>query len=227
MLEVDDVHLRFGSVHAVAGVTLTVMPGEVVALVGSSGSGKSSLLYCMSGLLPPTSGRVRLDGVDLGALDGDGRAAIRREKIGFVFQFSELVPELSLRDNIALPLELNGAKRSRVRRRVEELIDALGLGDRADARPVQVSGGQAQRAAVARALAHRPSIVFADEPTGALDSRNGELVLEAMLTLARTDGTSVVLVTHDHTVAARADRIVTLADGSVVSEAPMTDEVSG
>ncbi|MDP9352060.1 MAG: ABC transporter ATP-binding protein [Chloroflexota bacterium] len=218
MLEVDNVYLRFGQVEALSGVSLSVTSGEVVALVGSSGSGKSSLLYCMSGLLSPTGGSVRLNGVNLGALDREGRATLRREKIGFVFQFSELVPELTLRENIALPLELIGARRSLVRERVQELLDALALADRADARPAQVSGGEAQRAAVARAIVHSPSIIFADEPTGALDSKNGEAVLNALLSLAQSHGTSVVLVTHDESVARRADRLVTLADGAVVAD---------
>ncbi len=220
LLELVDVSLAYGPVPALSEVSLRVAAGEVTALVGSSGSGKSSLLYCMSGLIRPTGGTVALDGVDLSTLDSEGRAALRRERIGFVFQFSELVPELSLWDNIALPLELNGVARPRVRERVAQLVNDLGLADRAQARPAQVSGGQAQRAAVARAIAHRPRIIFADEPTGALDSRNSAVVLDALLTLSRREGAAVVLVTHDLAVAEQTDRVVTLADGRVVDDTP-------
>lgn len=215
MIDVKNVSLSFGGVLALDGVDLTVAKGETVALVGVSGSGKSSLLYCMSGLLSPTSGSVEVAGIQLAGLSSEELAAFRRRHLGFVFQFSELVPELTLRDNIALPLELNGERGAAVRRRTDELIDALDLGERADARPARVSGGQAQRAAVARAIAHRPAVVFADEPTGALDSTNGEAVLAALLQLSHENGATVVLVTHDHTVAGRADRVVTLEDGRI------------
>jgi putative ABC transport system ATP-binding protein len=201
---------------ALAGASATIAPGEIVALVGPSGSGKSSLLYCLAGLIPPDQGKVTFNGVDLVALSDDERSDLRREHFGFVFQFGELVPELTLRENIALTLELNGVPRRERRATVRDLIDRLDLSAHADRRPVRVSGGQAQRAALARAVAHRPAVVFADEPTGALDSRNGAIVLDLLVRLARDDGSAVVLVTHDERVAARADRVIRMNDGRCV-----------
>lgn len=213
MIDARDVSLSYGQVKALDAISLTVARQEVVALVGASGSGKSSLLYCLAGLLAPTRGEVVVDDQRLSTLSTEQLAALRRTRMGFVFQFAQLVPELSLRDNIALPLELAGRPRAEVRARVGDLVARLGLAERADARPHQVSGGQAQRAAVARAIAHQPAVLFADEPTGALDTHNGEAVLELMLELARENGASVVLVTHDRSVAARADRLFELRDG--------------
>lgn len=217
-IDLRGLRLAYGEVEALCDVSLRVDCGESVALVGASGSGKSSLLYCASGLVFPDSGSVRVGGVDLGSLDGEGLAALRRTEFGFVFQFSELVPELTLQDNVGLPLDLLGVGRRERRERVGELMAGLGLEHRANARPGQVSGGEAQRAAVARALVHRPSVVFADEPTGALDSLNGERVLDRLLGLTRESGTVLVLVTHDARVAARADRVVTLADGQIYDD---------
>ncbi len=213
MLEAREVSLDYGQVRALDAITLTVDRREVVALVGASGSGKSSLLYCMAGLLAPTSGEITIAGTSLTGLSREELAELRRNQMGFVFQFAQLVPELSLQDNIALPLELAGWRRRASRQRVGELIARLGLDERADAKPHQVSGGQAQRAAVARAIAHRPSVLFADEPTGALDTENGRAVLDLMIDLAQENDASVVLVTHDHSVAASADRVVELKDG--------------
>lgn len=215
MLTAQEVSVRYGDTVALVKASVTVSRGEVVALVGPSGSGKSTLLYCMAGLLRPGSGQVLLDGRDILALSDDERSDIRRRHFGFVFQFAELVPEFTLRQNIALPLELNGVGRQERRRRVDDLIGLLGLTAQADRRPARVSGGQAQRAAVARAIAHRPAVLFADEPTGALDSENGSVVLEALIGLAGDSGSAVVLVTHDASIAARADRVVTVHDGHV------------
>ena len=213
MLVASGLSLRYGDTVALADASATVQPGEIVALVGPSGSGKSTLLYCMAALLRPDSGTVLLDGRDVTAMSDDDRSDLRRRHFGFVFQFGELVPELTLRENIGLPLDLNGVRRAVRRTRVAELVEALGIEDHADRRPAKVSGGQAQRAAVARALSHRPRVLFADEPTGALDSANGEAVLKAIFDLAREDATAVVLVTHDSTIASRADRVLTLRDG--------------
>lgn len=171
------------------------------------------MLYCMAGLLQPDSGEVFLDGQDLCRMSDDERSDLRREKFGFVFQFADLVPELTLRENIELPLTLNKVGRRARKQRVGELIGELGLDGQADRRPAFVSGGQAQRAAVARALAHRPRVLFADEPTGALDTENGIIVFDALLELAGGSGSAVVLVTHDQDLAARAHRVVAMRDG--------------
>ncbi|MDI1460416.1 ABC transporter ATP-binding protein [Catellatospora sp. KI3] len=216
MLIAEKLSLTFGDTVALAEASATVGAGEVVALVGASGSGKSTMLHCMAGLLRPASGRVLFDGHEITNLDDDSRSDVRRSRFGFVFQFAELVPELTLRENIALPLELIGVKRKDRDARVEELVEALGLREHADRRAAQVSGGQAQRAAIARGIAHKPKVVFADEPTGALDSDNGKLVLDAFLALARHNGTAILLVTHDHTVAEWADRVLTMRDGRTV-----------
>nr|WP_205864304.1 ABC transporter ATP-binding protein [Planosporangium mesophilum] len=211
-----DVGLTYGKTVALAGASATVAEGSVVALIGASGSGKSSLLYCLAGLLTPDTGEIRLDDVLLNNLSEDERSELRRKHFGFVFQFAELVPELTLRENIALPLELNGWRRADRKKRVDDLLQQLDIVEQADRRPVQVSGGQAQRAAVARAIVHRPRLLFADEPTGSLDSVNGAIVLSAMLQLAKENGTSVVLVTHDTSVAGQADEIIEMRDGRMV-----------
>jgi putative ABC transport system ATP-binding protein len=175
------------------------------------------MLYCLAGLLMPSSGRVLFRDRDLARLSNDARSDLRRQHFGFVFQFAELVPELSLQENISLPLELNGIRGRERGRRVEALLETLDLTAQAGRRPAKVSGGQAQRAAVARAIAHRPDVVFADEPTGALDSANGKLVLDALLSLSREHGTAVVLVTHDRDVAAWAERVLVMRDGRLVA----------
>jgi putative ABC transport system ATP-binding protein len=218
VLVAEDLELVYGRTKALAGVNATIERGEVVAVVGSSGSGKTSLLYCLAALARPSAGRVRFEARDLSAASLEELARLRRETFGFVFQFAELVPELTLRENVGLPLELLRTSRRAVRDRTTEILDRLGLVEHADRRPAQVSGGQAQRAAVARALVHRPRVLFADEPTGSLDTRNGELVLQAMLELSRDAGTAVVLVTHDEKVAAAADRILPMQDGRILED---------
>jgi putative ABC transport system ATP-binding protein len=218
MLSARDLSLAFGATVALAGASATVASGEAVAIVGPSGCGKSTFLYCLAGLLRPSQGTVSFNGTDIASLTDAGRSQLRREHFGFVFQFAELVPDLTLRENISLPLELNGVRGSARHRRVDEVIGLLNLGDECDRRPAKVSGGQAQRAAVARALVHRPKIVFADEPTGALDSTNGAAVLDALVRLVRDEGGSVVLVTHDVEIAKRADRVLSMLDGAVRQE---------
>lgn len=216
MLLARDLMLSYGSTVALAGASATAREASVTALVGPSGSGKSSLLYCMAGLFRPDSGDVLLDDVHLTQLSEDQRSDLRRKDFGFVFQFAELVPELTLRQNIGLPLELNGVARRERNERIDELVEMLGIADQAGRRPAQVSGGQAQRAAVARAMAHRPRVLFADEPTGSLDSTNGEIVLQALMGLAHNSGTAVILVTHDEGIANKADSVVMLRDGRSV-----------
>ncbi|MEV7243884.1 ABC transporter ATP-binding protein [Streptomyces sp. NPDC093248] len=192
---------------------LSIARGEVAAVTGQSGSGKSSLLYCLAGVLPPARGQVRFDGTVLGALDDEEMSSLRRERFGFVFQYGELLPELTVEENTALPLRLAGKRKKAALAEAGRVLERLGLGELRERRPAQVSGGQSQRVAVARALVHRPAVVFADEPTGSLDSANADAVLREFLDLARSQGTAVVLVTHDPAVAARADSHYTMADG--------------
>lgn len=215
VLAASDVMVRFGATTAVTGVDLEVAPRESVAIVGPSGSGKSSLMHCLAGLIVPTSGTVHLAGVDLGRCGPEQRAALRRTSVGFVFQFADLVPELSLLDNVALACELVGSSRQRAVEEAGSALDRLGVGPLAARRPGQVSGGERQRAAVARALVHRPKVVFADEPTGALDTENGTRVMDQLLEAASEAGAAVVVVTHDPAVARRCARRLEMRDGRV------------
>jgi len=196
-------------------ITLHVPPGSYMAILGPSGSGKSTLLALMAGLDRPTTGKVFLDGVELGALGEDARARLRAEKVGFVFQSFHLIPTLTARENIQVPLELRGLD---ARFRADELLGRVGLGDRGHHYPAQLSGGEQQRVALARAFSHRPRVLFADEPTGNLDAATGARVIELMSELNREVGTTLVLVTHDQTLAARAGRIVRLHDGALQSD---------
>jgi putative ABC transport system ATP-binding protein len=204
-----------GQLAAVRNVTFQVEPGETVAIVGPSGSGKTTLLGLLAGLDRPSSGAVRLDGVDLSALSEDGRARLRREKIGFVFQSFQLIPTLTARENVEVPLELGGHPAGE---RARELLERVGLGGREHHYPSQLSGGEQQRVAIARAFIHQPSILFADEPTGNLDAATGARVIELLMELNRERGTTLVLVTHDMELAARARRVIRLADGVVVAD---------
>jgi putative ABC transport system ATP-binding protein len=214
----QDLHLDFGPTRALRGATIELRRGEVLALMGASGSGKSTLLHCLAGILRPDAGQVRVLGQELGTMTERQRSALRLARMGFVLQGGELIPELTLAENVALPLQLTGTPHREAAGRAAAMLDAVGLGGAGDRRTGAVSGGEAQRAAVARALVHEPEIVFADEPTGALDTVNGEQVLELLLTSARARGASVLLVTHDHRVAAHADRLQVMRDGTVVGE---------
>jgi putative ABC transport system ATP-binding protein len=202
------------SVRALDGVDLDLPAGRLTAVMGASGSGKSTLLHCLAGLDTPTSGTVLLGEVDLGRLGDTALTRIRRERLGFVFQAFNLVPTLSARENILLPSRLAGTRPEPAW--LELVIEAVGLADRLDHRPAQLSGGQQQRVAVARALAGRPEVIFADEPTGNLDSRTGVGVLHLLRESVDTLGQTVVMVTHDPQAAGYADRTVVLADGRVV-----------
>jgi len=215
LLEAREVSHRFGPTRALDGASVQVAAGEVLCLMGSSGSGKSTLLQCLAGILRPDGGTVRYGGRDVHAMSDTERSALRRHEFGFVFQFGQLVPELTCLENVALPLRLEGVRRPEARRRALEHLERLGVADVAGKRPGQVSGGQGQRVAVARALITRPSVIFADEPTGALDSLNGERVIEALVGAARDIGTAVVLVTHEARVAAYSDREAIVRDGRV------------
>jgi len=213
----SDLHLAFGETRALAGADVTVRAGEAVALMGPSGSGKSTLLHCLSGVLVPDSGLVELVGRPLAEMSEAERSDFRLRHVGMVFQFGGLVPELTLAENVMLPLKLVATKTRLARARADELLDALGIGELGGHVAGTVSGGQAQRAAVARALAHRPAVLLADEPTGALDTVTAEVVLDQLLALAGEMDTAVVIVTHDNRVAAHCDRIVTITDGRVLT----------
>ena len=204
-------------VHILRGLNLEIARGQFVAIMGPSGSGKSTLLGLLAGLDSATSGEIWLDGEEITQLPEDRMAELRGRKIGFVFQSYNLIPTLTAEENVLLPFELIGGNGDG-RRRARELLDTVGLADRADHYPVQLSGGEQQRVALARAFIVRPPILFADEPTGNLDSENGRRVLDILLSLNRSEGTTLVLVTHDREIARQADRIVTLKDGSIVSD---------
>ncbi|MFH9548618.1 ABC transporter ATP-binding protein [Streptomyces sp. NPDC017435] len=205
--------LFYGETLAVKSARISLRRGEVAAITGQSGSGKSSLLYCLAGVLPVARGEVRFDGRVLGELDDQELSALRRERFGFVFQYGELLPELTIEENTALPLRLAGHRKAAALTAAGEVLSRLGLADLRQRRPSQVSGGQSQRVAVARALVHQPAVVFADEPTGSLDSANATAVLDEFLSLARSQGTAVILVTHDVQVASRADSQYVMRDG--------------
>ncbi|MFH9606611.1 ABC transporter ATP-binding protein [Streptomyces sp. NPDC017448] len=213
LLAAHDLRKTYGSTPALDGASFSVHPGEVVAVMGPSGSGKSTLLHCLAGIITPDSGTITYAGRELSAMSDAERSALRRSDFGFVFQFGQLVPELTCVENVALPLRLNGVKRKAAERTALEWMERLEVDDLGAKRPGEVSGGQGQRVAVARALAGSPKVVFADEPTGALDSLNGERVMELLTEAARSTNAAVVLVTHEARVAAYSDRDVTVRDG--------------
>jgi len=205
--------LAHGRVDVLRDVNITIAAGTRVAIAGPSGSGKTSLLLLLSGLERPTEGRVVVDGVDLGTLDADGLADMRRSKVGIVFQSFHLLPSLSALDNAALPLQMAGRREARTL--ATAMLQRVGLGGRLGHRPSQLSGGEQQRVAIARALVHRPSLLLADEPTGNLDDHTAESVRELLFELNREIGTTLVLVTHDLEFAARCDRVLRLHDGQL------------
>jgi putative ABC transport system ATP-binding protein len=202
-------------------VNLSIAPREFVAIMGPSGSGKTTLLGLLAGLDRPTRGTVVLDGVDLGSLSEDARARLRAEKIGFVFQTFQLMPTLTALENVLVPIELRGGGNGRASEaRARELLGRVGLGDRTDHYPTQLSGGEQQRVGLARAFAADPKILFADEPTGSLDADTGRAVIDLLVQLNRDAGTTLVLVTHDAALAARATRVIRIAGGAIVSDTP-------
>jgi putative ABC transport system ATP-binding protein len=205
-------------VEILRGVDLELPAGQFVAIMGASGSGKSTLLGLLAGLDTPTAGKVIIDGVDITGLNEDALALVRGRKIGFVFQSYQLIPTLTAEENVLLPHELSGGDVAAGMTRARELLTNVGLTDRMDHYPVQLSGGEQQRVALARAFMCKPPILMADEPTGNLDSVNGAHVLDLLISLNQREGTTLVLVTHDRALASRADRIVTLSDGQVVAD---------
>jgi putative ABC transport system ATP-binding protein len=203
------------AVHALRGITLQVAAGSFVAIMGPSGSGKSTLLHILGALEPPTGGRLLLEGTEIERLSDDERTLLRRRRIGFVFQQFNLLPIFTSLENVALPLRLEGVRAAEAQSRALETLALVGLADRTNHLPSQISGGEQQRVAVARALITRPAIILADEPTGNLDSANGERLISMLRSLVDEHGQTVVLVTHDHAVADRADRIVNVRDGLI------------
>ncbi|MGC4153678.1 MAG: ABC transporter ATP-binding protein [Propionicimonas sp.] len=217
---------NFGQVQALAGVSVSIARGETVAIMGPSGSGKSTLLHCLSGVLVPDQGDVTFDGQPVSALHDRERSHLRLTRFGFVFQDGQLIPELSARENVALPLMLTGTPRSRALGTADGMLERLGLADLRTRRPGDMSGGQAQRTAIARALAAQPDVVFADEPSGALDQATGHEMMQLLTTTVAMSGASLVLVTHDLNVARWCSRLIEIRDGLVHSDRrldPSTD----
>jgi putative ABC transport system ATP-binding protein len=210
------------TVHALRGVDLDICRGEMVGIVGPSGSGKSTLLGLMGGLDTPTQGQLAIDGIDVSHMSEGRLTEVRNEKIGFVFQFFNLIPTLTALENVALPIQFARQARFKPEARAKELLSLLGLGDRMDHRPNQLSGGQQQRVAIARALANNPPLLLADEPTGNLDTESAQIVLEALRNVHQELGTTVVIVTHSLELAQKTQRVIELVDGRIVSDHAMS-----
>lgn len=220
VLRAHALHQSYGQTQALRGIDVDVHRGEVLAVMGPSGSGKSTLLHCLAGVIAPDQGTVTYtpsggDAVEISALNEPKRSRLRLAEFGFVFQFGQLLPELTALDNVSIPLLLGGTKRAEALQRSGEVLDRLGLDGMGAKLPGELSGGQAQRVAVARALVTNPAVLFADEPTGSLDSLASENVLTLMLELVREVGTTVVMITHDARTAAYADREVMVRDGAI------------
>lgn len=219
IIEAKNIKKAFGKkTLALRGANLAVEPGEIVAVMGPSGSGKSTLLHCLAGILKIDSGEVRFEGENTGKMSDKKRNQLRREKFGFVFQFSQLVPELTALDNVALPLLINGVNKTEAYTKAKAWLKKVGVEAVANQIPGELSGGQAQRVAVARAMVIEPKILFADEPTGSLDSLNSEKVMDLFIKTAKEVGTTVIMVTHEPTIAAYADRSVIVRDGVVTGD---------
>ena len=217
VLEIRDLKRSFTqgdvTIHVLRGVSLAIQPGEIVALLGPSGSGKSTLLQAVGLLEGGFEGSIRIAGEDASSLDNDGRTALRRDALGFVYQFHHLLPDFDARENVILPQLIRGASRAAAVERADSLLSTLGLGQRLDHRPAKLSGGEQQRVAVARALANRPPLVLADEPTGNLDEATADRVFAEFLNLVRGEGSAALVATHNERLAARMDRVVRLHEG--------------
>lgn len=207
-----------GKLCVLRGVTLDIHAGEIIAVVGASGAGKSTLLHILGTLDRPTSGEILVDGKNVFALDDEALARFRNRSIGFVFQFHHLLPEFSAVENVAMPALINGARLQDVRARAVALLDEVGVGGRAEARPSELSGGEQQRVAVARALINEPRVVLADEPSGNLDSANADLLHRLIWDLSRKKGQTFIVVTHNESLAGKADRVMRIADGVMHQE---------
>jgi putative ABC transport system ATP-binding protein len=221
LVEARDVHLSFGPTPALRGATLEVAPGEILAVMGPSGSGKSTLLHCLAGILIPDAGEVHFAGRRIDVLGEADRSALRRDRFGFVFQFGQLVPELTAAENVALPVLLGGRRRATALVQARAWFERLALDGLEERRSGELSGGEQQRVALARGLVGQPEVLFADEPTGSLDSLTGERVMDLLTAAAREHGIAVVLVTHEPRVAAYADREVIVRGGKVTSPASL------
>lgn len=220
MVVVEDLRRSFGTgpqaVHALRGVSFSAGRGELTALKGRSGSGKTTLLNLVGGLDSPTGGRVELDGTELATLDEDGRLALRRDRIGFVFQSFGLIPVLTAAENVGIPMRLRKVPAKQREERARTLLALVGLADHAQQRPGELSGGQQQRVAIARALANEPALIIADEPTGQLDSETGRSVMQLLRAVVRSEGVTALVATHDPALMELADRVVELRDGRIV-----------
>jgi putative ABC transport system ATP-binding protein len=215
---VKDVEIGERKLHIIQHINLKVLRGEILGIIGPSGSGKSTLLGLLGGLDTPTSGRVCIDSIDISHMSEGRLTDIRNEKIGFVFQLFHLIPTLTALKNVALPIRFAAKRKYNPTKRATDLLTMLGLGDRLDHRPSQLSGGQQQRVAIARALANDPPILLCDEPTGNLDTKSGQQVIDALKHIRETLQTTVIIVTHDMSIAAQTDRIVSLDDGRIIEE---------
>ncbi|MGI8700383.1 MAG: ABC transporter ATP-binding protein [Nocardioidaceae bacterium] len=218
IIDAREVSLSYGATRALDRVSLHIRPGEQVALMGPSGSGKSSLLHCLAGIVKPDTGSVTVNGQGVDTLAESARSRLRLTTMGMVFQFGDLVAELTLLENVALPLQLLGTRTSTARDKARKLLETFDIADVANRRAGAVSGGQAQRAAVARAMVHEPPVIFADEPTGSLDTLTAEAVLDALVALTSSRGAALLVVTHDHRVAAHLSRCVSMVDGRVTAD---------
>jgi putative ABC transport system ATP-binding protein len=216
IISAKNIKKSYGQTSVLHGVSLDVKQGEVLAIMGPSGSGKSTLLHSLAAIIPVDSGEILFGGRNIGKLNDNKRSILRRTAFGFVFQFSQLVPELTVIDNVALPLLLNGVSRSKAYAEAKKWLEAVGLTDKHENTPGEISGGQAQRVAIARAMVVRPKILFADEPTGSLDSLNSEHVMELFIKTAKDNGTTVIMVTHEPSIAAYADREIVVRDGQII-----------
>lgn len=217
VLAMSGVVRAYGDLVVLDGADLTVRPGEMVALLGPSGSGKSSLLHVAGLLEEPTAGQVHIDGEDVSELNDQARTAVRRDKIGFVYQFHHLLPEFTAEKNVQFPMLIAGASGASASARATDLLTGLGLGERLDHQPAQLSGGEKQRVAIARALANGPSLLLADEPTGNLDVDTSGRVFDALMTMVRAQGLAAIVATHDQSLARKMDRIVRIADKKIVA----------
>ncbi len=216
IISAKNIKKSYGKTEVLHGVTLDVRQGEVLAIMGPSGSGKSTLLHSLAAIIPVDSGEIIFGGRNIAKFSDNKRSILRRTAFGFVFQFSQLVPELTVIDNVALPLLLNGVNRNKAYVEAKKWLNEVGLPDKHESTPGEISGGQAQRVAIARAMVAQPKILFADEPTGSLDSLNSEHVMELFIKTVKDNGTTVVMVTHEPSIAAYADREIVVRDGVIV-----------